>query len=177
MLTTARRPSVSPILRVVIADALLMSRLTLRCVLAANEGCTVVGETFDGAGAVKLVRELRPHVLIVDLAIPRVLRALRQLVDSDTGVRPVVVAAAIRSEMVVTALTLGARGVLHKHVRPSALSACVKVVAQGFYWVGDERVGDAVDAYCRVRVDTPPLAGDALCWSSYMSSDSRSVLA
>ncbi len=67
MLTTPTRTptrlSDSPPVRVVIADALTMSRITLRSVLAANGGCAVV-ETFDWAGAVKLVLEQRPHVLI-----------------------------------------------------------------------------------------------------------------
>jgi DNA-binding NarL/FixJ family response regulator len=166
MLTTLTRtsplPSDSPTLRVVIADGLTMSRITLRSVLARNGGCAIVGETFDGAGAVKLVLDQRPHVLVLDLAMPRVLDALRQLRDSDTGVRPVVVAAAIRSQAVATALALGARGVLRKNVRPSVLSACVRTVAQGGYWIGEGRVEDVVDAFDRVRVGTSPLSGDAL---------------
>ncbi len=165
MLTTLTRPSArpsdAPTLRVVIADGLTMSRITLRSLLARNNGCAIVGETFDGAGAVKLVREQRPHVLVLDLAMPRVLDALRQLRDSDTGVRPVVVAAAIRSPAVVAALTLGARGVLRKNVRPSVLSACVRAVAQGAYWIGEGRVEDEADAFDRVRVGPSPLSGDA----------------
>lgn len=106
---TSTLPSDSPTLRVVIADGLTMPRVTLRSMLARNGGRAVVGEPFDGAGAMKVVLEQRPHVLVLDLAMPGVLDALRQLRDSDTGVRPVVVAAAFRSQAVVTAITLGAR--------------------------------------------------------------------
>lgn len=158
--STSVVPSDPSTLRVVIADSLAMSRVVLRSMLARHDGCAVVGETFDGAGAVQLVREQRPQVLVVDLAMPRVFDALRQLRDSDTGVRPVVVAAAIRGQAVVTALTLGARGVLRRNVRPSALAACVRTVAQGGYWIGEDRVEDVVDAFERVRVGTSPLSGD-----------------
>lgn len=167
MLTTLTRTSPllsdSLSLRVVIADGLTMSRVTLRSMLARNGGRAVVGETFDGAGAVKVALQQRPHVLVLDLAMPRVLDALRQLRDSDTGVRPVVVAAAIRSQVVVTAITLGARGVLRRDVRPSVLSECVRAVAQGFYFIGERRFEDAVDAFARVRADA---VGDAHRWPS-----------
>jgi hypothetical protein len=65
MMTTLTRtssvPSDASTLRVVIADGLTLSRITLRTLLARNGGCAIVGETFDGGGAVKLVREQRPH--------------------------------------------------------------------------------------------------------------------
>ena len=158
---TSTRPPDCSTLRVVIADGLTLSRITLRTLLARNGGCAIVGETFDGGGAVKLVREQRPHVLVQDLAMPRVHDALRQLKDSDTGVRPIVVAAAIRSQAVLSALTLGARGVLRKNVRPSVLSECVRTVAQGGYWIGERRVEDVVDAFDRVRGETAPPSRDA----------------
>lgn len=160
---TSTLPSDSPTLRVVIADGLTMPRVTLRSMLARNGGRAVVGEPFDGAGAMKVVLEQRPHVLVLDLAMPGVLDALRQLRDSDTGVRPVVVAAAFRSQAVVTAITLGARGVLRRNVQPSVLAECVRVVAQGGYWIGEGRVEDVVEAFGCVRADA---AGGALRWPS-----------
>jgi DNA-binding NarL/FixJ family response regulator len=110
---------------------------------------------------VNLVRAQRPHVLVLDLAMPRVLDALRQLRNGETGVRVVVVVAAIRSQAAVAALTLGARGVLRKNVRPSVLSECVRAVAHGGYWISEGRVEDMVDAFDRVRVGTSPLSGSA----------------
>lgn len=65
------------------------------------------------------------------------------------------------TKAVVTALTLGARGVLRKNVRPSVLSECVRAVAQGGYWIGEGPVENVVDAFDRVRVGTSPLSGDA----------------
>jgi DNA-binding NarL/FixJ family response regulator len=104
--------------------------------------------------------------------MPGVLDALRELRDSDVGVRAVVVSPAINSEVVAMALTLGARGVLRKDVRPSVLSDCVRAVAQGSYWIGEGRVEDVVDAFDRVRTD---VVGEALRWSSQVSSsDSQS---
>lgn len=88
MLTTLTRtstlPSDSLILRVIIADGLTMPRITLRHMLARNSGCAIVGEIFDGAGAMKVVLEQRPHVLVLDLAMPRVFADPR----SRSSVRP-----------------------------------------------------------------------------------------
>jgi two-component system, NarL family, nitrate/nitrite response regulator NarL len=148
LLKTALDPSR---LRIVIVDAHILSRDALRAVLEAGGGYSVVGAACDGAEASQLVHERRPHVLLLDLAIPRVggLDALRQL--RDTGVPTVVLADALTDMEVVDALTLGARGVLLKDALPSVLYECVRTVAEGAYWIGNERVPDVVDALRRVR--------------------------
>lgn len=148
LLKTALDPSR---LRIVIVDAHILSRDALRAVLEAGGGYSVVGAACDGAEAGQLVHERRPHVLLLDLAIPRVggLDAIRQL--RDTGVPTVVFADALTDMDVGDALTLGARGVLLKDALPSVLYECVRTVAEGAYWIGNERVPDVVDALRRVR--------------------------
>lgn len=144
-----------PALRVAIVDALTLARDALRVVLAAESGLLVVGAADDGAGAVKLVCEQRPHVLLVDVAAPgsRGLETLRTLRDHGMPVPTVVLADALKGMDAVIALTLGARGVLLMDAVPTVLYECVRAVAEGAYWIGRERVGDFVSALRRFRDD------------------------
>lgn len=150
-------------LRIVIVDALALSRDALRVVLAAEGGLSVVGAACDGAEAVGFVCAHRPHVLLLDVAMPRVggLDALRHLMDSGTGVPTVILADAMTGIEVVNALTLGARGVLLKDAFPPVLYECVRAVADGAYWIGNERVRDGVDALRRVREEALPASAGA----------------
>jgi two-component system nitrate/nitrite response regulator NarL len=151
-------------LRIVVADALTVFRHARLAVLEAEVGFSVVGVGCDGAEVVQSVLEYRPHVLLVDLAMPRAggLDALRQVRDSAPGVRVVVLVEVMTSTEVVTALTLGARGVVLEDALPSELCDCVWAVAQGDYWVGNGRVSDVVDALHRVRTAAAPVPVDTL---------------
>ncbi len=57
-------------IRVVIADDHEVTRLGIRALLEADPGILVVGEASNGADAQKLVAELHPDVLLLDLVMP-----------------------------------------------------------------------------------------------------------
>ena len=101
-----------------------------------------------GDRTAKLARQLKPDILLLDLAMPRRsgMEALRELAAASSPVRTIVLAAAIEPPQVVEALQLGARGVVLKDAAPQLLFKSILTVMAGQFWVGHQGVSDLVQA-------------------------------
>jgi two-component system, NarL family, nitrate/nitrite response regulator NarL len=142
-------------INIVIADDHPIFRDGLRRLLEAESGLKVIGEACDGAEAVKMVRELKPDILLLDLAMPRHpgLEALRDLGTGQQSVRVILLTAAAEKQQIVEALQLGARGVVLKDSATQLLLKSIHTVMSGEYWVGRESVSNLV-AYLRSMVQS-----------------------
>ena len=89
-------------------------------------------EASDGEGALDLVREHRPDLVLMDVQLPRMsgldaTRALRA--DPATADLPVIVVTSeAAQEDVISALVYGANGYMTKPVKPEALLEAVKTI-------------------------------------------------
>ena len=129
-------------IRIVIADDHAIFRDGLRRLLATQQDFQVLAEASDGKEAIELAKELRPDVLLLDLAMPRVpgMEVLRELAHQQAAVRTILLTAAIQPFAVTSALQLGARGIVLKASPPEMLLSSIRAVCEGQFWVGSEPV-------------------------------------
>lgn len=145
MKTMAKKKA--PKIRILIADDHAVFRYGLRSLLESEPTFKVVGEAVDGSEVAKLTTELKPTVLMLDLAMPRLtgIEVLRELAAVKNEVRTIVLTAAIEKKQILEALQLGARGILLKDSAIQMVTQCIQRVVAGDYWVDHEGVTSLVD--------------------------------
>ena len=120
---------------VVVADDQPLLRHSLRLMLDAEAGITVVAEAGDGFEAVAAARHHRPDLVLMDVRMPRCdgITATRQIVSDPqlSRVRICVLTMFELDDYVFGALSAGACGFLLKDAEPEALIAAVQTIAAG----------------------------------------------
>lgn len=124
--------------RILIADEHQLFRDCLRRLLEVEPELQVAGEASDGLEAIALTRQLRPDILLIALSLPTVsgLRVLEELDDMRPDTATVLLAASIAPSELMSALHLGARGIIMKQWPAAELVAGIRQLADGQYWIG-----------------------------------------
>ncbi len=101
--------------------------------LVAGRGCAVVGTAPDGREAVRLTRELRPDVVLMDIRMPVMdgIAATRAIVGEQLPSRVLVLTTYDVDSLVYDALAAGAAGFLLKATPPDRLVEGIHTVAAG----------------------------------------------
>lgn len=122
-------------IRVALADDQMLVRSGFAALLDAEDDIEVVGEAADGNAAVRLARQHRPDVLLMDIRMPvldgiaatRMIAASQDLAD----VHVVILTTFELDEYIFDGLRAGAAGFLVKDTDAAELLRAVRVVAAG----------------------------------------------
>ena len=111
----AGEPKTDGAIRLVLVDDHSMLRHGLRQTLM-DHGFAVIGEASNGRTGAKLVGELRPDVVVMDLDMPQMngIEATRAIVDADPAARVLMLTISTDDDDVLDALSAGACGYLLK---------------------------------------------------------------
>ncbi|MFF4956494.1 response regulator transcription factor [Streptomyces sp. NPDC001222] len=119
--------------RVVVADDQTVVREGIVMLLGLLPGIEVVGAAADGDEAVKLVAELAPDVVLMDLRMPRCdgVEATRRIRAEHPGTQVVVLTTFADDDSLFAALRAGARGYLTKDAGGDEIVRAVRSVLSG----------------------------------------------
>jgi DNA-binding NarL/FixJ family response regulator len=137
-------------IRVMVVDDHDLFRAGLSSVIASRPGFEVVAQASGGRMAVRLARELRPHVILMDLQMPDLggEDATRMIMTNDPDARIVVLTVSDDENAVAGVIRAGACGYLIKDAPIDEIVDAARAVAGGIAWLSPQAAGALLD---RVR--------------------------
>ncbi len=120
-------------IRVVVADDHGVVRKGVRLVLSEAPEIEIVGEACDGEEAVGMASELKPDVMILDVAMPKRngIQAATRIAKAEPGIGMIMLSMYSDEEYLMRAISAGAKGYLLKDSAEPDLVKAVRTVAAG----------------------------------------------
>jgi len=165
----AEKQNSNPITVVIIEDYAL-TRVGLKTSLNEHKHINVIGEAGDGNEGVKVVTELKPDVVLMDLGLAGMngIEATSKIVEASPQTAVIALTSHDREDEVMAMLGAGARGYCLKDIDPTTLAGVIQNVAQGACWLDPGIAKWALNQFPRPK-DTTFLSGG-------MFTDSRTQL-
>jgi len=118
---------------ILIADDHSIVRIGLKALIDYQKDMTVVGEAKNGEESVRLVRQLQPDVVIMDLLMPKLngADATKQILDEFSKTKIVILTSYGTSADLARAVANGAVAAQVKDTPPEKLLAAIRTVATG----------------------------------------------
>lgn len=144
-------------IRVVVADDHDLFREGLRQLLETIPSVEIIGEAADGQEAIKMVAELHPDVILMDINMPRVdgLRATEYIVKHYPTTNVVVLTMYQDDEYAIHAIRAGAKSYLLKNSRSEEVIKAIHVAASGGSTIDAALAPALMREYHRLLTKTP----------------------
>jgi DNA-binding NarL/FixJ family response regulator len=138
-------------IRILLADDHAVVRQGFKMILSAQPDMEIVGEAGNGREALELAQQLKPDVVVMDVAMPELngIEATRRLVGSVPHARVIALSMHKDSVYVREVLRAGARGYLLKESGAGDLVAAIRAVAQGESYLSPAVSNAVLDDYRR----------------------------
>lgn len=118
---------------VLVADDHGIVREGLRRLLEAETDLEVVGEARDGREVLQRVEELKPHIVVLDISMPRLggLETLERLRANHPEVKVILLSVHGDASFIQSAISLGADGYVLKNGRAAEIVTAIRAVTKG----------------------------------------------
>jgi DNA-binding NarL/FixJ family response regulator len=139
------------VIRVVVVDDETLVRDGLRAIAELEDDIEVVGDASDGDGALRVVAEQRPDVVLMDIQMPGMdgVEATRRIIALPESPRVIVLTTFDRNEYVYEAMRAGASAFLLKDLRRGQLTAAIRAVVDGETLVSPTITRRLIETYCQ----------------------------
>jgi len=141
-------------IRVLLADDHAVLREGLRSLLSLRDDIEVVGEATNGLVALEMVRQLRPDVVVMDIAMPVMdgLEATRRLKQEHPETRVLILTQHDNREYVFSLLQAGAAGYVLKKAGGAEVATAIRSVFQEGAFLPPGIAREVMDRY----IQRPP---------------------
>ena len=138
--------------RLLLCDDHALFRAGMKAVLREQPALVVVGEAGDGDAVLAEVARLRPDVVLMDIAMPRLdgFEATRRITQLHKHVRVLILSMYVEEQLVARCLEAGASGYVLKDVPVSQLADAIMSVARGERYLSFPDVDRVIDQHGRI---------------------------
>jgi DNA-binding NarL/FixJ family response regulator len=145
-------------IRILLADDHAILRQGLRNMIEEEAGFEVVGEAADGFEAIQKARDLKPDILVVDLAMPHLngLEVTNRVKQEKDAPRVIVLSMRKSEPYIMEALRNGADGYVLKSEDPKDMLNAIHAVAAGSTYLSPAVADLAVEAYLQFSRQVRP---------------------
>ncbi|PSR15226.1 DNA-binding response regulator [filamentous cyanobacterium CCP3] len=147
-------------IKLVLADNHTLVRAGFRALVEELTGVEVVGEADNGRDVIQLAANLKPDLILMDIAMPEMngLEATARIVHECPGVRVLILSMHANEEYVYQALRSGAMGYLLKDSGIEELDLAIRAIARGETYLSPVVSKYVVTDYVRrLEAETDPL--------------------